>query len=197
MDNSVFDVLPAVQSFTRCYTTTKVGTKSAAFQATMKCSYELMSSLGKSEISDQMILSPEKSLVECISRSSERNNFDQVRFETYHQISFQLDLEKLPPTWSSIHIHIKRAFLQCYLWLHALFVESTDINPENYGYELTEDDMLVPTITSKDVIPEDFPVPCNCLKCAKKNVCPHRVKLIRSCELCKCEASSNCNNTFN
>ena len=64
----------------------------------------------------------------------------------YHQKSFQLDLEKLPPTSSSIHIHIKRAFLLCYICLHAPFVESIEINPENYGYELTEGDMLVPGI---------------------------------------------------
>ena len=45
-----------------------------------------------------MIFSGEKFLVECISKSSERNNFDDIHFEKYHQKSFQLDLEKLPPT---------------------------------------------------------------------------------------------------
>ena len=52
--------------------------------------------------------------------------------------------------------------------LNAPFVESIEINPEDYGFEFTEDDMLVPTITTKDVIPDDFPVPCSCLKYAKK-----------------------------
>ena len=52
----------------------------------------------------------------------------------YHQKSFHLDSKKLPPTLSSIHIHIKRVFLQCYLWLHAPFVESIEVNPEDYGY---------------------------------------------------------------
>ena len=115
-----------------------------------------------------MILLAEKFLVECISKSSERYNFDDIRFEMYHQKSFQLDSEKLPPTSSSIHIHIKWAFLQSYHWLHAKFVESIEINHEDYGYELTEEDMLVPTITTEDVIPDDFPVPCSCLKCVKK-----------------------------
>ena len=46
----------------------------------------------------------------------------------------------------SSHSRIKRACLQCYLWLHAGFVEFIEINPLDYGYELTEDDMLVPTI---------------------------------------------------
>ena len=116
----------------------------------------------------------------------------------YHQKPFQLDLEKLPTTLSSIHIHIKQAFLHCYLWLHALFVEPIETNPDNYGYELTEDDMLVPIITTEDVIPCDFPAPCSCLKCArKKNVCPCHVKLTSCCKFCKCDASSSCNNTFN
>ena len=73
-------------------------------------------------------------LVKCISKRSERNNFDDIRFETYHQKSFHLDSKKLPPTSSSIHIHIKRAFLQCYLWLHVPFVESVEINSEDYEY---------------------------------------------------------------
>ena len=31
------------------------------------------------------------------------------------------------------------------------------MNPENYRYKLAEDDILVPTITTKDVIPDDIP----------------------------------------
>ena len=56
-------------------------------------------------------------------------------------------------------------------------------------------DMLVPTITSKDVIPDDFPVPCSWLKCAKKkDICPCRVKnmkLISCRKFCKCGALRN------
>ena len=70
----------------------------------------------------------------------------------------------------SIHIHIKRIFVHCYASL--TLVESIEINPEDYEYELTEDDVLVPTINSKDVIPDDLVVPCNCLKCAKKMFAP-------------------------
>ena len=86
--------------------------------------------------------------------------------------------------------------MQCYLWLYASFVESIEINPENYGYVLTEDDMLVPTFTSKDVMPDDFPVSCNFLKCAKKNVCTCRVKLISCCKFGKCKAFSSLQQHF-
>ena len=168
MDNSIVDILSAIHELTGCDTTSKVGIKSAGFQAALKFGCELLYSFGKSEISNQMILLAETFLVECIPKGAERNKFDDICFETYHQKSFQLDLEKLPTTSSSIHIHMKGAFLQCYLWLHVPFVESIEINPEDYGYELTEEDMLVPTITTEDVIPDDFPVPCSCLKCVKK-----------------------------
>ena len=52
MDNSVVDILPAVHALTGCDITGKFGTKSAAFQAAMKCGYELLYSFGKSEISN-------------------------------------------------------------------------------------------------------------------------------------------------
>ena len=111
MDKSVVNVLPVVNALKGCDTISKAGTKSAAFQAAMKCGYELFYPFGKSEISDQMILSVEKVLVKRISKSFERNNFDDIRLEMYHQNPFQLDLEISPPTSSSIHIHIKQAFL--------------------------------------------------------------------------------------
>ena len=163
----------------------------------MKCGYELLFSFGKSKISDQINLSAEKFLVERFSKSSEKNSFDDAHFETQLQISFQVDLEKIPPASSSIHIHTKRAFLQSYLWLHAPFVESFKINPEYYRNDSTEDDMSIPTITFKDVIPDTFLVSCNCLKFAKKNVCPCHVKLIRCCKFCKCAACLSCNNSLN
>ena len=70
------------------------------------------------------------------------------------------------------------------------------MNPDNYRYKLAEDDMLVPTITTKDVIPDDIPVLRNFLKCAKRNACPCGVKLIGCCKFCKYKSFSTCNNTF-
>ena len=67
------------------------------------------------------------------------------------------------------------------------FAESIEINPEDYGHELTEDDMLVPTINSKDVIPDDFVLSCNCLNVRKKYLL-RRVKAISCSKLCKCDS---------
>ena len=48
----------------------------------------------------------------------------RVRFEKYHQKSFEL--EKLPPTLSSTYIHIKGALYSIIFAYNALFVESID-----------------------------------------------------------------------
>ena len=92
MDNGIVDLLSAVYALTGCDKMIKIRTKSTAFHAVMKCGYELLYSFRKSEISDQMILSAEKFLVKYFSKSFERNYFDDIYFETYHQKSFQLDL---------------------------------------------------------------------------------------------------------
>ena len=81
MDNGIVDLLPSVYALTGCDKTIKIGTKSTAFHAVMKCGFELLYSFRKSEISDQMILSAEKFLVKYFSKSFERNYFDDICFE--------------------------------------------------------------------------------------------------------------------
>ena len=60
--------------------------------------------------------------------------------------------------------------------------------PEDYGYQLDNKKGLIPTIIADDqeLLPNDFPKPCSCLKCARKNVCPCRVCETLCCEFCNC-----------
>ena len=82
-------------------------------------------------------------------------------------------------------------------WLTSANINFRDVNSNDKKTNCYGICVRFPTITTEDVIPDDFPVPCSCLKCAKKNVCPCLVKLISCCKFCNCEASSSCNNTFN
>ena len=102
-DNNVLDVLPAEHALSSCDTTSKAIIKSAAFYLVIKCAYELLHSFGKSKISDQMILSAETFVNKCISNSSEINNFNDIRIETYYKKSFQL--EKIRKITTDIAIH--------------------------------------------------------------------------------------------
>jgi hypothetical protein len=195
MCSNVVEVLPAVHALTGCDTTSKVGTKLSALQTAEKYGYELLSSFGTSDITDEMIKNAEKFLVRCIDHNSHVDTFDDLRNQIYHRHSFKLDLERLPPTSSSIVQHIKRAFLQCFMWLNAPFAEHIELIPQEYGYAASYDTQeLLPIIMHGPCIPEDFPVPCNCVKCAKSNVCPCRVKNITCCQFCKCGSSVDCRN---
>ena len=112
----------------------------------------------------------------------------------YHDRISALDLEKFPPTSSSIVMHIKRAYLQAYMWYHSPFTESIELKPEDFGYLRIDDEYLVPEISNKSKIPELFPQPCKCQKCARKNVCGCRIKSIVCCKYCKCGAGDVCQN---
>ena len=51
-------------------------------------------------------------------------------------------------------------------------MNNLEIDPLQYRYEIDEDDddEIVPKIVDQ-VLPEDFPMPCKCGKCARKNIC--------------------------
>ena len=118
--------------------------------------------------------------------------FFNFRYRTYHQYSFKLDLEKLPTTSDTIRTHILRAYFQSYLWYHTPFERSVELDPVQYGYHL-EDECFIPTILSdEERLPEDFPMPCKCIKCARKNLCLCRVKKIPCCTFCKCGNEDSC-----
>ena len=96
----------------------------------------------------------ERFLVQCMNKKKDTTSFDDTRLEIFHRKSFSLDLEKLPPTSNSIKIHIRRAYLQSYLWYHALLDHMTDLNPELYGFILSVIKCECPNVS-------EYPVPAS------------------------------------
>ena len=87
-----------------------------------------------------MVTLAEKFLVHCICTDENVNTFCQTRNMVYYKKSKKLDLERFPPTSSSIFLHIKRAYLQSYVWLRSPCAKNLVIDPLEYGYKLQEDD---------------------------------------------------------
>ena len=108
IDSNVVDILPAAHALPGCDTSSKVGTKLSALQIALKQGYDLLFDFGRTELSEKMISSAERFLVCCVSRNSDFDTFDELRNHAYHAKSSQIDLEKLPPTSSSIRLHIKQ-----------------------------------------------------------------------------------------
>ncbi|XP_057301782.1 uncharacterized protein LOC130636171 isoform X2 [Hydractinia symbiolongicarpus] len=183
----VIDILPAVHALTGCDTTSKIGTKTAALKVASGSCFGELSFFGVSTLNEELVDLAQHFMVHCISKDKD---------VIYYKKSQLLDLEKLPPTSSSAILHIKRSYLQTYVWLHAPFVRSIDIDPTHYGYVLDEEgDCLKPKITEDDVLPDDLPQPCNCLKCARANVCICRINNINCCQYCNCKREE-CQNPF-
>ena len=91
---------------------------------------------GQSVSDEEMVAVAEKFLLHCICKNENIATFDQLKNNVYYKKSKELDLERFPPTSSSILLHIKRAYFQSYVWLHSPFVDSITLDPLEYGYEL-------------------------------------------------------------
>ena len=164
-------------------TTSKIGAKKAALETAESNFGELLLCFAKESITLDMINQDERFLVQCCAPKSACKMFDELRYQIYHKQAFKFDLEKIPATSSSIVNHIKRAYYQCYLWINLPVFESPELDPLEYGYVM-DDDFMVPDL-KVEAIPDDFPMPCSCIKCARDNVCPCRVKNILCCNYCK------------
>ena len=70
------------------------------------------------------------------------------------------------------------------------------MNPLEYSYAEDDNEHLIPRFISGNHIPDDFPLPCNYLKCARAHVCPCRIKQISCSKFCKYEAADPCKNQF-
>ena len=182
LDPDLAEILPAIHAFTGCDTASKVGTKSKAVKEGANIGYEVLYSFGSDELSEEMIADAEKFLLKCIT-NHDVDTFNQLRFIVYHEKHLQFDIERFPPTSDSIRQHILRAYLQCYIWLHAPSLENIELNPLDYGYKLDDNGNLVPILATKPPIPSNFPQPCN-----------YRLKDISCYQYCKCNASPECKN---
>ena len=184
-------ILKSKQIFLGCDTTSKVGTKSSALKSATSENIPTLVSFGQASFNEDMKAMAEKFLVGCISKDKNVDNFDDLRHKTYYKKSTEISIEKLPPTSSSIALHVKRAYLQTYIWLRAPFINNLEIDPLQYGNEINEDDEdeIVPTAVNH-VLPEDFPMPCKYDKCARENVCSCRINNLQCCQYCSCQPDS-------
>jgi hypothetical protein len=139
--------------------TSKIGTKVSALKIALSEKFDGLNSFGQMAINEEMVSLAEKFLVRCICKDESVNTFDQLRNMVYYKKSKKMDLERFPPTSSSILLHIKRAYLQSHIWLRSPFVKSVVIDPLEYGYQLDEDeDEIIRPKLVTNCLPDDLPM---------------------------------------
>ena len=77
----------------------------------------------------------------------------------------------------------------------SFFHKKCDLDPMLYSYELNDDGLLFPSIVEGNALPDDFPSPCQCGKCARQDVCICRINGVKCCDFCMCKGG--CNNPLN
>ena len=117
-----------------------------------------------------MTSNAEKFLVSGFKKT-DCSTFDEYRWEQYHNSKKELDFNQLVCCSSTIQKHIKRAYLQCKMWLQAPTSAVTKPDPLQYGYEAT-DVGITPVILPVSCRPDDLPPPCNCpTSCMSIKIC--------------------------
>ena len=197
LPNEVVRILPAIHALTGCDTTAKIGTKLQAFNAAKKEEHFKLAEFGLRPLDEEMICSAEKFLLDCMSRTATRSaeTFDELRYDKYHTRSSAWTIDKLPCSSDTLRKQINWAYYQCNLWTGAASRVSSLLNPTDYQYSLDDDGFFYPNISIETEIPEDFPHPCTCGKCAREKVCNCRILKIICCEFCKCK-SEECKNPY-
>ena len=131
-------------------------TKYTAIKTTTKDCYHL-TEFGKSDMNDRITGNTEEYLVHCLYKGvSNHENFNGLCCTMYHQKTFQLDLEELPCTASTICFYILGPYLHCFHWLHTPFQSKILLNPIDFGYDFSEElliaIMVSPIISYQETI---------------------------------------------
>ena len=197
LPTEVVRILPAIHALTGCDTTAKVGTKLQAFNAAKKQEHFKLAEFGLRSLDEEMIQSAETFLLDCMSRTATRSaeTFDELRYNQYHTRSTKWTIDKIPCSSEALLKQRNWTYFQCNLWTGAANRISCSINPTDYQYTLDDDGFLTPNISIETPIPDNFPQPCTCGKCARETVCNCRVLQINCCEFCKCK-SEECKNPY-
>ena len=112
VEKQIIETLPAIHSVSGCDTTNKVGTNHTALTKAKDYAY-LIKNFGRAEMSDLMLENAEEYLTRVLAK--EFKKMDDLRTFKYHRMK-NLDFTKLPPTSTSLMLHIKRAYLQANRW---------------------------------------------------------------------------------
>ena len=194
LDNNLVSCLPAIHALSGCDSTSKVGPKLSGMKASMDLS--LLEGFGVEELSPQMISNAEKFLVSGLKKT-DCSTFDEYRWEQYHNAKKELDFNQLVCCSSTLGEHIKRAYLQCKMWLQAPTPAVTTPDPLQYGYKAT-DVGITPVILPVPCRPDDLPPPCKCpTSCMSTKTCTCRGMNIKCVVFCGCSKGKKCRNPHN
>lgn len=179
---SLVQHFPSYHALTGCDTTSKVGAKLSCF--TKSLNLELLNGFGEQPLTEEMIISAEKFLLQTLHKHRDAESFDEYRYAQYHDMN-SLDFRKLVCCSSTIHEHIKRAHHQVMRWKNSAQPPPSFPDPaDGFGYEVRMG-LLLPILVPGLSRPANLPNPCKCKNCTR-STCSCRKANLKCCSFCKC-----------
>ena len=133
-------------------------------------------------------------LLKMIYKGSSCVSFDQVRY--WYYCKKMCNFTELPPTSSSIRLHILRSHYVTNFQISLLDEHYVPLNPLHYGYYEADNYLLPEKI--KNLFPpiDELILSCNCQKCTTKRCCCFKNNL-NCTKFCKCKIDETCENIYN
>ena len=108
----------------------------------------LLQHLGKDESPEAKVLCDAEAFIcQLYNKGTEETLINRERASAFRRAEKSLD--SLPPTQDALHLHIKRAHYQTFIWKKALEPCPVLPNPEGYGWHC-EDDILKPKLATQE-----------------------------------------------
>lgn len=196
MESDVINVLLAGHSLTGCDTVAKVGGKTKMLHV-LQNHGELIQHFGREGLDEDVISAAEQFLVKVVALKRYQNclSFDELRVKLHCQ-SMVKKFVDLPCTSLSLRENIKRAYLQCRLWMEAPVGNIGEtMDPNEFGYQIdVSDNTIHPILFEGPSRPIDVPDPCKCTNCSRKT-CPCRLSNSSCSKYCGCH-DNDCKNPF-
>ena len=156
----------------------------------------LLDGLGRGVLNVEELADCERFVCRLYSNNETYTNINEIRCKMFKKGA--KEPEKLPPTQSSLHLHIKRAHYQCRIWLASCIAQPDIGSPVGNGWN--KDDAsgnIVPDLMCDEPFPLDYLslTQCQCKNCESRR-CGCRVKGLRCTAGCGC-ADGTCHNPLN
>ena len=120
----------------------------------------------------------------------------RLRWCLFKQLKDEEGVDKLPPTQGAWVEHIRRAHIQCHMWLQDLVLNPSSLDPLSMGWKI-QDNKYLPILSQIPPAPDAVLqlVRCTCEKSQCSKRCSCRSNNVVCTELCKCGRDvDNCMN---
>ena len=178
-------------AFTGCDITSKFRGKSklSCWRTFTKAPAQVLAAfrqLGNLEIDLSTISTGLEAFVCQLYNTKSTEDISKLRWKLYAQTQ---QASRLPPTKAALKYKIMRSHLACSIWKKSHTANPRQLNPENYGWQRSEDGHLTPQLSDNPPAPEAIMelCVCSCTAGCITNICGCRRNKLVCTDMCQCQ----------